>query len=302
MDDKAIISSPKMRTRLRQNLAFQVRLGLIALFVLFFIFGLIFAFRTDGKLHIVFCNVGQGDAVYIKTPAGKDVLIDGGPDDKVLSCLSDEMRFFDKTIEFLVLTHPQKDHLAGLVDVLRRYRVKQVLRTEQENKTEEFHAWTDELKKEKTLEIDARQGQVIDFGDDLRAKVLWPPKGSVEADLNDTSIVLHLNYGRFCAFLSGDATNNIWSRVSNSQNLSNCQVLKVAHHGSRNATDDFLLTQLQPKIAVISAGKNNRYGHPHEEVLTRLVKIGAKVLRTDVDGKVNIILDGGEIVVKTDKM
>lgn len=276
-------------------------IALAFIFIIVFLF-LFVSSRPDGRVHLVFCDVGQGDAIYIKTPTGDDVLVDGGPDSKVLNCLSDKMGFFDRTIEFLILTHPQADHMNGLIEVLRRYGVKEVMRAKAENKTPEYVSFASELENEQAKIYLAKKDQVIDFGGGLRGRIIWPEDPIFETDLNNTSIVLRLEYGQFCAILTGDATNSIWPKIATSGSLSSCSVLKIAHHGSKNGTDNFLLSQIAPKIAVVSAGKNNRFGHPHQEVTELLEKKQIKVLRTDLDGKIEITSGGGEVVIKTDKM
>lgn len=283
-------------------LSTKVKAVIMISLTVIFLAGLFLSSRPDGKLHLVFCNVGQGDAIYIKTPKGDDILIDGGPDDKVLSCLSQKMAFFDKRIEFMVLTHPQADHFNGLTQALRRYEVREVLKTKETNQTPQFSAFSSELKTEGAREHLAKTGQKIDFGGGLKGQVLWPPEGIAESDLNNTSVILRLTYGRFCALLTGDATNAIWLRVAQYAGLSSCEVLKVAHHGSKNATDEFLLSRINPKIGVISTASNNRYGHPHKEVLDLLSSKDIKVLRTDTNGQTEIVSNGSQTTIKTSRM
>lgn len=254
----------------------------------------------DGKLHLIFCDVGQGDAILVITPVGDQILIDGGPDNSVLSCLGKYLPFGDRKIELMVLTHPQSDHMVGLVSVFENYKVEKVLKTDAINQIPEFEAFAQALTEEKTQEFEAAAESSINFGQNFQAEILWPGKNLINnsLDLNDTSIILRFDFDKFCAFLTGDATNFVWTQLISTGKLTNCFLLKVSHHGSKNATNELFLTSTTPAIAVISAGKNNRYGHPHEEVLEGLRERGIKILRTDIDGTIEIITDGKKVEIK----
>lgn len=278
---------------------------LISLLVLFFgafiISTLIYFQKSpDGKLHLIFCDVGQGDAILVRTPTGAQILIDGGPDNSVLSCLGKAMPFFDRTLELVVLTHPQADHFTGLVSVLENYQVEKVLRTQAVNSTEEFKEFLEAELTEKAAKFEAKSNLTINLDEKLSGKIIWPPKSILgpTSDLNDLSIVLRLNYGNFCAMFTGDATNDVWYELAAQGSLSSCFLLKVAHHGSKNATNPEFLEIVKPKIALVSAGKNNRYGHPHGEVLEELTKRQIRVLATAEIGTIEIITDGKSVQIK----
>jgi len=274
------------------NLTVKMRLALLFLFFsLFLLVDAIFS-RPDGKLHLNFCDVGQGDAIFLRTPKGKDILIDGGPDAKVLNCLSEKMPFYDRTIELMILSHPQADHLVGLIEVLKKFKVEKVLTTKAANNTSEFKAFQEALKNEKAQIFEAKKGKVIDFEKGLKGEILWPQDLVFYQDVNETSQVLRIKYGDFCAFLTGDATKNTWLSLSAAGDLEQCLLLKVPHHGSKNNLDDLLLDNIRPKIAIISVGKNNHFGHPHKEVLSSLEKYQVKILRTDEKGTIEIVSDG----------
>lgn len=274
----------------------------VSLLALFFagiaVLAIIYFRHPDGKLHLIFCDVGQGDAILAITPAGDQILIDGGPDNSVLSCLGKNLPFYDRNLELVVLTHPQADHLTGLVSVFKNYQVEKVLKTAAVNNTAEFEAFNQALTAEKAQVSEAIAGLKIGFGEKIQARIIWPPvlSGPI-SDLNETSVVLRLDFGNFCALLTGDATNSAWFQLISQGSLSNCFLLKVAHHGSKNATDELFLSTLSPKIAVISSGKNNRYGHPHEEVIKLLSQKWIKVLRTDLQGSIEIVTDGKSVQI-----
>jgi competence protein ComEC len=247
----------------------------------------------NGKLQMVFCNVGQGDAAYIKTPEGQDILIDGGPNNKVLDCLSSHMNFWDRKIELVVLTHPQSDHVAGLISVLQNYQVDTFLTGPEGNKTEEWRQIEKIISSQKQIKIaNPSRGDTIKVGSLVKFISVWPSSefladfgpavlgASTTRDVNDFSLVFELNYKDKKALFAGDIPNSLLS------DLDDVDLLKVPHHGSKTGLSKSFFAQTRPEIAVISVGKNNRFGHPTKEVLEILDQIGAKVLRTDQDGEV----------------
>lgn len=242
----------------------------------------------DGKLHVIFCDVGQGDAIFIRTPRGIDILIDGGPDSRILGCLSRHMPFWDKTLELVILTHPHQDHISGLVDVAKSYLVIQFLANSSWDS--EDSGPVRELKslfaKKNANVTRVGQGDSFRTQDGLLFKVLWPPNGFSSSNVNDLSLVLFVSYKNFDALLTGDAEAHLGYLESS---LPTIEVLKVPHHGSRESLDREFLEKVRPGLAVISVGKNNRFGHPHEETLKILRDEDIRVLRTDEDGEV--ILD-----------
>lgn len=264
---------------------------------------------NDGKLHLVFCDVGQGDAIYVKMPAGQEVLIDGGPNERVLDCLSSHRPFFDRKIEILILTHPQADHLTGLIAVLKRYDVDYLVSENIFPSSAVFAAFRQAVAEEGLEIYNPKSGDRLRFGEAeinfywpneaLGDKSLWmgkekspSPVLSLEpaADFNDYSLIFMIEYQNFISLLTGDAESQVLERISDLP--SEVTVLKVPHHGSRRALNRQILDSLNPKVAVISVGKDNRYGHPAGETLSLLQDFKAKILRTDKDGEVEIIADG----------
>lgn len=246
----------------------------------------------DGKLHVVVCDVGQGDAIFIRSPGGADILIDGGPDDKVLNCLGRHMPFWDRSLEMVVLTHPHADHLIGLISVIKSYSVLQFIG----NISGQIDQETEGLKELKS-QINSHNIKIttVTIGDRFRIKdgtlfsVLWPPQDFVSSDVNDLSIVFLLNFSDFEALLTGDAGVNAgYQRVFEGQ----VDLLKVPHHGSRTGLSAQFMDQVRLGLAVISVGKKNKFGHPHEETLKILTDKDIKTLRTDLDGEVAVISNG----------
>jgi len=285
-------------------------LGLFSgiILLILFVFSL-----PDRRLHLVFCDVGQGDAVYIRTPKNKDILIDGGPDKKVLLCLGKYMPLFDRTIDMVLLSHPQKDHLEGLIFVLERYQVKYFVSGVEGNETEGYKKLL-ELIRQKNIPVKNLYAGDEFFLGEVKFSVLWPEKKwvaekiknsslnasdlnrdilglSADGDLNDFSYVLNLSYGYFSALFPGDADSRIQPEIIRTGNLRKVNVLKFPHHGAKTAVVFEFLAALKPELAVISVGYNS-YGHPSEEALELLKKFSVKIKRTDLRGNIEIVSDG----------
>lgn len=276
-------------------------IGLITL-----IFGFYY-YWPEERLHLVFCEVGQGDAILI-VKGFNQVLIDGGPNDKVVDCLSEHMPFWDREIEAVVLTHPQSDHLTGLIAVAERYNVKQYIINSIVNDTKLFWRWREEVIETGTPIFNPKLGDEIKVGD-LVMRVLWPRErfkndlvwkgeattekilgaASYSGNLNETSIVLQLSFGQFDALLSGDIGFDIENQIDVGSEA--IEVLKIPHHGSKYSSSEEFLQKVAPDLAVICVGKN-AFGHPAPELIEKLGDLGIKVLRTDQNGEIEIVSDG----------
>jgi len=252
----------------------------------------------DGKLHIVFCDVGQGDAAYIRFPDGRDMLVDGGPDDKVLGCLGRHMPFWDRHINIVALTHPQKDHMQGLITVLGRYSTDYFVRSDIANSTDGYATLMDVVGRRGIKQKFVTAGEAIAVGS-TTLSVLWPSGdqianvlGATTSNLNDGSVVFLLRYGSFDALFPGDADIRVESGWKNMQLADDTlEVLKFPHHGSKTGMTENFLQTLRPKLSVISVGRNN-YGHPSEAALATLAKLGIQVKRTDKEGDIEMMSDG----------
>jgi competence protein ComEC len=264
----------------------------------------VFTLSVSDKLIVDFLDVGQGDSVFIETPQHHQILIDGGPDTTVLSKLQKLMPKQDRSIDLVMLTHPEKDHFAGLLEVLKRYKIDYVLWTGVARDTPEYKEWILLLElseKKGTKVIIVEKGQEILVGNVI-IDILYPKESLAGQELkntsNDSGVVFRLVFEKNSFLFTGDISSKIEKEIveENSDIISN--VLKVAHHGSKYSTPDELLNSVKPQIAVISVGKNNTYGHPTPEVLQKLDKFGIKVLRTDIDGDIEIVSDGETIKIK----
>ncbi|MCU0678675.1 MAG: MBL fold metallo-hydrolase [Candidatus Pacebacteria bacterium] len=244
-------------------------------------------------LTVTFLDVGQGDAILIETPDGVQALIDGGRDGAILRELARELLWGDRTLDLVIGTHPDQDHIGGLVDVLARYDVSQLLTTENRGETMTASSYQDALLREGGPIIYARAGQVYTLGASTTLTVLSPTRNPSMLESNTSSIVVRLSYGDVDFMLTGDAPMSIedYLVVAYGEVIQS-EVLKLGHHGSKTSTSELFLKTVAPTHAVVSAGKDNSYGHPHEEVVERVRAYGAVVANTATDGPVTFVTDG----------
>lgn len=261
--------------------------------ILIFLLGSIFAYQNiiynDKKLHVIICNVGQGDAIFIRTSQGSDILIDGGPDNSVLTCLAGNMPFWDKTIEVLILTHPDADHVTGLIDVIKRYSITHFYTSNITTKTSVYAQFLKTLENYKIKQNYIYKGDKLTFKDGLTMTALWPTSEWAGLTTNSYSVNELLSYKNFNALFTGDSDAEQMEEIKDlAQNIN---LLKIPHHGSRFGLTSGILDILSPDLAVISVGKNS-YGHPTPFILDLLKSANIKTLRTDQNGEVEIISDG----------
>lgn len=247
------------------------------------------------KDHITvsYLNIGQGDSILIESTNGKHILIDGGPDKKVLSELGKAMPFFNRTIDVMMESHPDKDHIGGLPEVTARYKVGTFLEPGVESPNtidNELHA---RVKNKNIPDILGRKGMKVEMGDGGFLEILFPDRDVSRFETNDASIVARYVYGKTCFLFTGDSPSKMEEYLIGlyKENLK-CDVLKAGHHGSRTSTSDEYLHFVKPEFAIISAGKGNSYGHPHKETLERLANSNVKVLSTIDLGTIKMISDG----------
>lgn len=263
----------------------------------------VFALAGSNNLEVDFLDVGQGDAIFIETPQHHQILIDGGPDSTVLEKLQSLMPAKDMSLDLVILTHPEKDHMTGLLDVLQRYKVGYILWTGVVRDTPDYQKWVKLLEEEEAEGAEviiARAGQAITAGN-ITIDILYPLEilegQRMENTSNDSCIVFRMAFCNSSFLFTGDISGRAEKELVNEKIDLVSDVLKVAHHGSKYSTTDLFLDGVEPEIAVIEVGRNN-YGHPSPEVLQRLNKFGIKVLRTDTAGDIEMVSDGNNINVK----
>lgn len=269
--------------------------AIIAFLVFFNVFSwsIIFGIERQGELEICFFDVGQGDSAFIQTASGHQILIDGGPSDIILEKLSSRMPSYDKTIDLVVLTHPHKDHLYGLLEVLKNYEVDNILWTGINYESSVFERWKQLMEKEKANVFIAREGLIIRFSEDGYFRTIYPFKSlqgetPSQKEINDTSIVLILNSLGDRILFTGDISYKTEAEFLKKDIDVSSDILKVAHQGSKYSSSDEFLETAGPSLAVISVGDNS-YGHPSEEALERFKKYNIKVVRTDKNGDICLI-------------
>lgn len=244
-------------------------------------------------LKVSFLDVGQGDSVLIQTPDGFDMLIDGGRDAGVLRELGSELGFLDKDIDVVVATHPDLDHIGGLPDVFARYNVGTFIETTNEHDTGAVTALAAASENEGSDIIYADSGQLIQLGASTTVQIFSPTGNETEWESNTASIVLRVQYGNTSFMLTGDAPQEIENYLVGKYGAQlDSDVLKLGHHGSKTSTSEEWLDAVTPTYAVVSAGIDNRYGHPHQEVMQRVFARNIKTNHTGTDDTIHFYSDG----------
>ena len=268
------------------------------------------ALTNDDRLHVMFFDVGQGDAIFIETPGGRQVVVDGGSDPLLMTrLLGERMRFNDRHIDIVAATHSNSDHIGGLAQVLERYDVGAVLERRIEYESAAYQAWSRAVNAEMAQGarvIDASAGQEIVLDADVRIEVLGPPPillGGTESDADNASLVLRLVYGEVSILLTGDIFSETERALLASGAALDSDVLKVPHHGSDSSSTRDFLSAVSPAAAVISVGEGNLYGHPHAEVVERLREVvdDDMLFLTAERGTVEFITDGKTLWVRTER-
>lgn len=249
-------------------------------------------FRPGYLTRVVFLDVGQGDSILVRTNKGHNILIDGGPDGTARAKLSRYLPFWDNDLDLVVLTHPHADHLIGLNPIVKRYKVHEFWYNGVTYDTDGYQDLLTTLgQKQIPIQI-AKAGDQKVFGD-VTFTVLYPLiERPVAEDVNDTSLILLMQQGSFSALFTGDAGVEQEAQMLARSSVPDIDVLKVGHHGSQTSTSSEFLNASRPEVAEMMLGTDNTYGHPHEDVVTRLEANVKTLLRTDQDGDSYILTDG----------
>lgn len=267
------------------------------------LFVLHFEQKPKNILTVSFLNVGQGDAIFIEAPNKTQLLIDGGSDATVLRELGEVMPFYDRSIDMVIATHPDKDHIGGLVDVVQNFSVDQVIRSGVESDTSTFRLFDSVITRKEITEhiTEGEMRIVLDEEFEIYADVLYPlhTVGDIQ-DKNDASIVVRLVYGETEFLLTGDASVRVEQELVRDYEKEELQsdVLKLGHHGSKTSSSLKFLETVEPELAIVSAGCDNRYGHPHGEVVDRVEGLGIAIMGTCIHDTITLQSNGFHVVVQ----
>ncbi|MBU4284807.1 MBL fold metallo-hydrolase [Patescibacteria group bacterium] len=249
--------------------------------------------KQSQTLKVEFFDVGQGDSIFVETGDKKQILIDGGPDLSVLEKIGRAIPFYDRYIDVIVLTHPEQDHLNGLIEIIKRYNVGAIITSGIVRNTNQYREWIKIIEQKNIPLYIAQRGGIIDFGNGIYLNILHPFEnmdGKELSDSNNYSIVSKLVYKNFDALFTGDIEKSVEKKLIQSGINLKSDILKIAHHGSKTSTSEEFLKAVDAIVAVIQMGKDNQYGHPHQEVLERLKNL--RVLQIGEHGDTEIVTDG----------
>ena len=264
--------------------------------------------RRGDAMTVLFADVGQGDMTAIITPSGHRIVVDGGPDAaRAAHVLGEALPFWARTIDLLILTHPHDDHVAGLNEILRRYRVSNVLsRAPDDFDSAAYAVWRGMVAREGSNVVVARPGAAFEFADGVRVETLWPPDALLSgtaSDVDNASVAVRIVYGERGFLLTGDLFADGERRLVESGRALRSDVLRIPHHGSATSSSREMLDAVAPSAAVISAGADNPFGHPSPEVLERLKDYMplSRVFVTSERGAITFETDGESLWVRTER-
>lgn len=282
----------KLNQWLRKN-----SLAMLGIFVALAIAAGVYAFSLidSSQLRIVFLDVGQGDAIWISAPNGRELLIDSGPDQSVIDQLGKEKSFFDRTIDMVLATHSDKDHIGGFPYVFDQFNIPLVIESEISSPTLIDKTFTNKVTTEQSKRLTARSGEriVLDPKHGVVVDILFPDQNTTGWETNEASIVAKVSYGETSFLLTGDSPSDVENHlVSLYGEQLRVNVLKLGHHGSKTSSDQNFLETVKPDIAIVSAGLGNKYGHPNPEVIERVESVNAQILETSIMGNIECRSDG----------
>lgn len=276
---KDFFSGGRRGLKLFRNLIF----GFILLVI--FIYSFLNYLQPNTKLEIDFLDVGQGDATLVKIPGGQKILIDAGPDNLVLRRLSEKLKFFERTIDLVIISHYHDDHILGLIEILKRYRVKKIIFINYEPNPPLLEAVVKLAAQKDIFSFVLRQALRINFTDNCFLDLLSPEALRVKSDSNN-SLISKLSCGRQKFLFTGDNSAKVEQALINSGWDLSANIFKAAHHGSNSANQESFLRAIGARKIIVSVGQDNRFGHPNQKFLDRLVLLGIIVKRTDQEGTI----------------
>lgn len=268
--------------------------NIILILALFLVIGL---FRENFQAELIptngfvaeFFSIGQGDSAYFRGEDGYEVVVDGGPDKTILTKLNQVMARGDNEIDLLILTHPHSDHLNGLVAILQKYKVNQILMTDAPHTSDLYFSWLEIIKEKQIKVTDPKSGDLIQLGENMSFFVLYPDKSYLEneiSNLNLTSLVGILHHNQSSFLMMGDAETPVQEAILKLNFDISARVYKFPHHGSSNGLDEVFIKRVNPEFVIISAGKNNQFNHPNKITVDFLKNFGAKFYITYETGDI----------------
>ncbi|MBI3956491.1 MAG: MBL fold metallo-hydrolase [Candidatus Kerfeldbacteria bacterium] len=251
---------------------------------------------TPHPFRFVMLDVGQGDASFLETPTGEQMLVDGGPSDTVLERLGRAMPFFDRTIDVVILTHGDADHITGLVEVIRRYRIGRLLIPGVEKDTATYREFLDAARERNVPLTTVRDGDGVTLGD-VTVTILAPFDATLGLSVNNAGVVARADMDDFSILLTADIETPVEQLLISRGAMLDADVLKVPHHGSHSSSTEPFLRAVGPDLALISVGEDNRYGHPHSDVVKRYQDLRIPILRTDEGSDIRLDVVGKNVSV-----
>ncbi len=287
----------------KQNLIILITGFLFLSLVLLGYFYILTYLPEFNSLRVNFLNVGQGDSILIQTPQGQTILIDGGADKSLIFKLDKYIPFFKRKIDYLILTHPDQDHITGLIEVLKRYKIGQVFESGSLSNINSFKKWQ-KIKNDKNIKSFIIKAPFnINLEKDLNLKFLWPTKTLLNQsqENNFSSIVFLLDYKDHEFLFTGDADKRAEQFIMDKYENLHADVLKAGHHGSKFSSSLEFLKRVLPKFFIISVGENN-FGHPHFRVLKNAQAVKAKILQTKNLGDIIFFTKNNQLLLKTNSL
>ncbi len=270
---------------------------MILIFIIIYLYLSYQYYQNNYNLEVSFIDVGQGDAIFIKTPNKKKIIIDFG-DQKGVKELNKKIPWWSKEVDLLIITHPHDDHIAGIDNVIKKYKIKNILLSGIEYDSPLYLDLLEKIKlKNIPIIIPSKNSEII-LDEKCLIKIIYPFENLEKkevANLNNSSIVTQLDCNNSKFLFTGDIENEVEKEIITKNINIKSDVLKIAHHGSISSSDEEFLEKVDPKIAIIMVGKNNKFNHPSLRILKRLEKRNILIFRTDQDGSIKIISDGKNI-------
>ncbi len=263
----------------------------------------VFSPKKEGVLTFVVLDIGQGDALYIESPNGTQVIVDGGPSNNLLKALPKVMPFYDRSVDMIVVTNPDSDHYEGFIKFLDKYKVTDILEPGTTNSYSAYGYFEKKVAEKNIKKTIARRGQEIDLGGGAYLQVLFPDRNVEQVASNTGSIVMKLVYGDTSVMLQGDSISNIEQYLLELDgDYLKSDILKAGHHGSRTSSVKEYVEKVSPKWTVISSGKENSYGHPHKETIETMQSLKIPTFDTCNNGTIIFESNGKEFVLKNKKI